>query len=98
MASSKRLKDFTKGYALKIVSILFLILNSCVSVDKNHWAWCLEQCESLGGLSSASFNSMLEVSCECEDGSMQEHDRVQFEHYPPEEFEIYENEKDYDFD
>ena len=83
---------------MKIVSILFLVLiNSCLSVDKNHWAWCLEQCESQGGLVEAGFNPFFDVCCECEDGSLHEHDKVQFEHYPPEEFEIYENDKDYGF-
>jgi len=78
---------------MKIVAILFLILiNGCLTVDKNHWAWCLEECESQGGLSHAGFNALFEVCCECEDGSNPTHDRVQFDHYPPEEYEIYETE------
>lgn len=68
-----------------------------MSVDKNHWAHCVSECESQGGLIAAGFNLSLQVCCECEDGSILDYGRFTFDHYPPEKYEIYDNNREYDF-
>ena len=77
--------------------IFVIFISGCVSVDKNHWAWCLTECESQDGLVSAGFTLLFEVCCECEDGSLIEHDRVSFDHYPQEIYEIYRDDENYEF-